>query len=200
MNEIKKRLYESDKFKELSAALGGLTPGRSLSVRGLSGSLPAFVAAHAAERTRRQVLLVASDDDRAEKLRDDCALLLGEQNVRFFGTRAHHAAQALDLTSSVAQIETLKSLISPSHLLVVASAQSAMQRVPGPGDFERAILEIKLGEANDFQKLIARLQDLFGCRRLRPSARRSPGERTVPAHRAPIAVPCLHRSRLQPCC
>src|SRR6267143_227010 len=160
MKEIKKKIYESDKFKQLSAALRGLTPGKSLSVRGLSGSLPAFVAAHAAETTRRQILLVASDDDRSEKLRDDCALLLGEENVRFFGTRAHHAAQALDLTSSVAQIETLKSLISPSRLLVVASAQSAMQKVPGPADFERAIVEIKVGEANDFEKLLARLQEL----------------------------------------
>ncbi|OLD58167.1 MAG: transcription-repair coupling factor, partial [Ignavibacteria bacterium 13_1_40CM_2_61_4] len=160
MKEIKKKIYESDKIRELSAALGGLAPGRSLPVRGLSGSLPAFALAHAAETTRRQILLVASDDDRAEKLRDDCALLLGEENVRFFGTRAHHAAQALDLTSSVAQIETLKSLISPSRLLVVASAQSAMQRVPGPADFERAIVEIKVGEANDFEKLIVRLQEL----------------------------------------
>src|SRR5882762_7296173 len=160
MKEIKKKIYESAKFKALSAALAGLTPGKSLSVRGLSGSLPAFVAAHAAEASRRQILLVVPDDDRAEKLRDDCALLLGEESVRFFGTRTHHTAQAMDLTSSVAQIETLKSLISPSRLLVVASAQSAMQKVPGPAAFQEAILEIKTGEASDFEKLIARLQEL----------------------------------------
>ena len=61
MLEIKKQIFKSGKFGELSNALKELSAGSQLTVRGISGSLLAFVAAFTAEKTQRQVVVVARD-------------------------------------------------------------------------------------------------------------------------------------------
>lgn len=160
MQDIKKHIFHSVKFAELSDALKRISSGSPLMLRGISGSLFAFVAAFTAEKMQRQVVVVASDDDKAEMLRDDCGQLIGEDKVRLFGKRSQHAAQSLDLTSSVAQIETLQSLVSPSRLLIVASPSSVAQKVPAPLDFRQRILELRVDEENNFQSLIDRLIQL----------------------------------------
>jgi transcription-repair coupling factor (superfamily II helicase) len=160
MQEIKKLLFQSAKFTELSSALKGISPASPLNLRGVSGSLLAFVAAFTFEKMKGQLVVVARDEERAEMLRDDCGLLAGEANVRFFGKRPHHTGQSLDLTSSVAQIETLQSLAASSRLIIVASPSSVVQKVPASTDFKRTILELKKNDQYSFQSLIDRLSDL----------------------------------------
>ncbi len=160
MQEIKKEIFKSGKFGELSRALTGAAATDPLVVKGISGSLLAFVAVFVGEETQKQVVVVARDDDRAEMLRDDCAQLGGEGNVRLFARRSQHSAQSLDLTSSVAQIETLQSLAKPSRLLVVASPTSVAQKVPAPAEFRQTILELQVNEERDFQSLLSRLTEL----------------------------------------
>src|ERR1041385_835727 len=103
MQEIKKEIFKSGKFSELARALKGVAADSPLTVKGISGSLLAFAAFFISEHARTQVVVVARDGDRAEMLRDDCAQLAGEGNVRLFARRAEHSAQSLDLTSSVPQ-------------------------------------------------------------------------------------------------
>src|ERR1051325_2759978 len=154
MQEIKKLLFQSAKFTELSSALKGISPASPLNLRGVSGSLLAFVAAFTFEKMKGQLVVVARDEERAEMLRDDCGLLAGEANVRFFGKRPHHTGQSLDLTSSVAQIETLQSLAASSRLIIVASPSSVVQKVPARTDFRRTILELKKNDQYGFQLLM----------------------------------------------
>jgi len=160
MKAIKKQIFQSGKFTEFLDALKRLAPGSPLMVRGISGSFLAVVSAFVAEKMQRQVVVVARDEDRAEMLRDDCSEFLGEGSVRLFAGRSHHSTQALDLTSSVAQIETLQSLITPSRLLIAASPLSVVQKVPAPSDFRRTILELRVNEEYSFQLLIDRLMQL----------------------------------------
>jgi hypothetical protein len=47
------------------------------------------------------------DEDRAEKLNDDCKILTGDGRVHLFGARPMHYTQALDMSATIAQIETL---------------------------------------------------------------------------------------------
>src|ERR1041384_4031247 len=157
MQEIKKEIFKSGKFGELSRALKGVAADSPLTVKGISGSLLAFAAFFISEHARAQVVVIARDGDRAEMLRDDCAQLAGEGNVRLFARRSQHSPQSLDLTSSVAQIETLQALAKPSRLLVVASPASAVQKVPHPAEFRKTILELKVNESHDFQSLLDRL-------------------------------------------
>jgi len=113
----------------------------------------AFIAARLFEDTPGQVILVASDVERAEKMRDDCAMLLGEGNVRYFGARPLHSAEMLEMSGAISQIETLKALTQSSKLLVVASAHSIAERVPAPGSFRERIIELKTGQDYEFQRL-----------------------------------------------
>src|SRR5439155_4592340 len=110
LQDIRQKLGQSDQISSVVARTLRLAAGEVLSIRGLAGSMLAFMAAEVFTKRRSQLLLIASDEDRAMKLRDDCALLIGEGSVRFFGERPTHNAQSLDLSSSIAQIEALKAL------------------------------------------------------------------------------------------
>src|SRR5262245_38506994 len=101
MNKIKDTIFRSPAFVSLKEQAGSLEPGKSIALRGVAGSLLAFVAASVYER--RPVLLITAGEDQAEKLRDDCALLAGEQNVRYLGAAPSTEVQSLDMTAAVAQ-------------------------------------------------------------------------------------------------
>ena len=122
MNNVKKILIESDAFRKLTHQAKELKAGQSLFLHGVAGSLLAFIAA-CLFVDHRHVLLVASDDDKAEKLRDDCALLLGEEVVGFFAARIAQEGHATDMTAPVSQIETLKALSAGTKLVTVGSPQ-----------------------------------------------------------------------------
>ncbi|HMD14652.1 MAG TPA: hypothetical protein VKI62_08510, partial [Bacteroidota bacterium] len=98
-----------------------------------------------------------SDEDRAEKLRDDCALILGEASICFFGASPAHAAQTLDMSSSIAQIETLKSLATGKSLLIVASPHSIVEKIPQPEEFRTIVTDIAIKREYHFQELIDKL-------------------------------------------
>src|ERR1051326_1848417 len=160
MDKIKDRLYRSNEFQRLGREAGALAPGESLVLRSAAGSLLAFVATHMYEERQGQGLLVASDEEQAEKLRDDCALIIGEGNVRFFGARPVHQAQVLDLTSGISQIETLKALTTGVKYFIVASPHSVVEKVPPPQQFSRTIIEINVGQDCPFQHLIGKLDQI----------------------------------------
>src|SRR6266571_5734527 len=84
MHSFKEQILRSANFEALANELNRLTSNNPLLVQGVAGSMLAFVASYIFERTGKQVFITAADEDRAEKLRDDCALLIGEGYVRFF--------------------------------------------------------------------------------------------------------------------
>ena len=59
IDQIKKAIYSSAPFKALNAELGQ----PEIHVRGISGSLMAFVAGHILEQRELQLLLVVPDED-----------------------------------------------------------------------------------------------------------------------------------------
>jgi transcription-repair coupling factor (superfamily II helicase) len=160
LKKLKDELSRSPKFQELRNAAGALGAGEGLAVRGMAGSLLAFAAGALFESSGRPVLLVGADEDASEKLRDDCALLLGEARVRHFGARPSHPAQSLDMSSSIAQIEALKTLAAGTTVLTVASPHSIGEGVPPPAAFRKTVIEIARTAEIDFQKLLAQLDEL----------------------------------------
>ena len=77
LEKIKERILESKEFAEIRLKVRELQPGSPLILRGAAGSLLAFVAADVFQDSGRQVLLIASDEDRAERLRDDVEQTFG---------------------------------------------------------------------------------------------------------------------------
>src|SRR5579862_463266 len=160
MNQLKHPLFSSPPFIALTDAAGKLDNSHPVVVSGAAGSLVAFMVAALFEGTGRQIVAVAADDDAAETLRDDCALLIGEEAVRFFGARPMHYSQSLDMSSSIAQIETLKALTGSVPRIIIASAASLAERIPSPKHFTETIIELKSGGETDFTRLIERLYEL----------------------------------------
>jgi transcription-repair coupling factor (superfamily II helicase) len=158
MERVKSEIFQSAVFLNLEDALNNLKLGEPVHTQGVSGSLPAFLATYVFEHRQCQVVLIASDEDRAEKLRDDCVVLAGELNVRFFGARPDHQAQMLDMSSSIAQIETLNALTTGKSFIVVASPKSIIEKVPPTDKFSKTIIEIENHHEYHFNKLIEQLE------------------------------------------
>ena len=160
MKKIKQHIFQSEQFRSLAKSVAGLTSDRTLVLNGVAGSLLAFVAASVYEHRDSQIVVVASDADKAERLRDDCALLLGEEHVHFLGTVPQHHVELLDMTSPIARIETLKALAAGARILVVASPESIIESTPPKETFLRTIIELKVGAGQPFQGLIDRLNEI----------------------------------------
>src|ERR1041385_8257672 len=158
MEKLKKIIFNTKEFISFADQLKSLEAGRPLTVKGISGSLMAFVAVKAFEECQHQIVVIASDNDKADKLRDDCALLLNEQAVRLFGASPAHQTQLPDMHASISQLETLKALVTGSKALVVASTQSIAQKIPSPESFRRNIIEVQASTQYNFQQLIDELQ------------------------------------------
>jgi transcription-repair coupling factor (superfamily II helicase) len=160
MEVIKERIFESEPFQQLARELGTLGVGQPLFVRGMSGSLMAFAAAFVYEQRPRQILLVVPDNNRAEQLRDDCALLAREDQVRLYAHAPSHRAALLDLTAPIAQVETLRSLSNSDAVIVVTSAEALAGRVPSPQDFRKRVLQLDVGKEYPFEALLETLAGL----------------------------------------
>ena len=157
---IRKRIEDSEPFSAFLQRTEGLEGGHSVSIRGVQGSLMAFVAASLFEARQTQLVLLTADTDRAEQLRDDCALLLGEHSVRLYAHGPSHKAAAVDMTAPIAQVEALKALTAREKILVVTSAEAIGGLVPPPDEFKQRSLEISAGKEQPFEALIAHLTQL----------------------------------------
>jgi transcription-repair coupling factor (superfamily II helicase) len=164
MKSIKQTITRSGPVRELLAEAKRKGPGEVTAASGVSGSLTAFLAAAAFEGSQAGVMVVAPDDETAEKLRDDCASLAGPAAVRLFAARPLHHAQALDISASVGQVETLEALAAGKKSLVIASPRSLTGRVPSPDRFKNAVISISAGGDHPFDGLLRRL-DEYGFER-----------------------------------
>ncbi|MGD1043834.1 MAG: transcription-repair coupling factor [Bacteroidota bacterium] len=157
IEQIRKRITDSEPFRQLTAMMKSLQPGSPVQLQGISGSLIAFAAAHLFESRKTQVLLVAADRDRAEQLRDDCATLLGDDQVRLYASGPAHAAMNLDMSAPIAQIETLRSLSRSECVLVVASAEALTTKLPPTKQFVERAIELEVGKEYPFEELIQKI-------------------------------------------
>jgi transcription-repair coupling factor (superfamily II helicase) len=158
--DFKQHITASKPFEDLRARLRAPEKNELISVRGVAGSLMALVCASVFDERKSQILLVVPDAEWGERLRDDCAMLLGETQVKYLGPRPAHHAESLDVTSSIARVETLKALTLGQDVVVVAPAQSITARVPHPDQFTKNTVDLRTNTQQSFTTLIDTLADL----------------------------------------
>jgi transcription-repair coupling factor (superfamily II helicase) len=156
INSIKEIIYNSGPFQNLKPFLENKQ--HVITLQNLYGSLAAFLTAMFFEKSRH-VLLVTPDKDTAEKIYDDCSLILGAGNVCLFEERPSKDVELLELSAPVAQIETLRSLSAGKSCVVVASPYSLVSKLSAPDNFRKNIIELVSNQNYDFQKLIDQLYD-----------------------------------------
>ncbi|RPI05187.1 MAG: transcription-repair coupling factor [Ignavibacteriae bacterium] len=157
IEQIKKRISESEPFQWLTAAVQPLQRGNHLQLQGLNGSLIAFAACRIFESRTTQLLLVAPDKDRAEQFRDDCAALLGDARVCLYVSGPAHAAMSLDMSAPIAQMETLRSLSRSEKVIVVASAEALTVKLPPKSQFVERAMDLDVGKEYPFEGLLGKL-------------------------------------------
>ncbi len=155
---LRSLVSHSEPVTRLRESLGSITPGRPLVVTGLSGSLMAFAAEECARALGGQVLLITSERDRAERLRDDWAS--AGRNPALFIHAQHHSSTMLDMTGPVLNTETLRALMRREPLLIAASVEAVASFVPFPQVFQRKIVTVEVGKETPFQQLIETLTGL----------------------------------------
>ncbi len=160
IGKIKERVYRSEPFARLLERSGSIESAHPLRISGVSGSLLAFVASSISEELGRQVVLIVADEGQAEKVRDDCALLVGEENARLFGHDVAHRAKLLDMSSRIARVETLAALLGHKPVLVLTSATSLATPVPPPHLLSERKFEITSGHVYPFEQLLEKLTAL----------------------------------------
>lgn len=156
IDQIKKTIFASVPFDALKARLGQ----KEIHLRGINGSLLAFVSAFVFEHQRSQVFVVVADDDSAEQLRDDCSLLLGDSVVHLFSSGIGHHAKTLDMTAPIGQIETLQHLSKAERVLVITSASALMNPIPLANSFSERSFALEVSKEYAFGNLLDKLSAL----------------------------------------
>ncbi|MBN1397264.1 MAG: transcription-repair coupling factor [Bacteroidetes bacterium] len=161
IEEIRKIIKDSGPFRQLIDSAKSASSQASIQLQGISGSLMAFTAVSLFESQKKQLLLIVPDKNRAEELRDDCSLLINESSVHLFTAGpVHNAAKLLDMSSAIAQVETLRSLSRSDHVLIIASAEGLTARLPDPKKFLESSIELEVNKEYPFEQFIQKLVSL----------------------------------------
>ena len=155
--DIRKTIEASEPFTALRESLAS---SKETFVSGLQPSLLAIVLGSLHHRDQRQHLIVTAEDDTAEEIRDDLALIFGDAGVFYLGHGMGHKAKALDMSSSIAQTEALNALCDHRDVIITASARSFATKVPLPSGFATRSFELRKGEEVSFEDLLEKLSRL----------------------------------------
>ncbi|MDE3057696.1 MAG: transcription-repair coupling factor [Bacteroidota bacterium] len=156
-DDIKKRIFSSTEFSQLARC--PFSAGEPVTVQGIAGSLRAFVASFLFEEFSGQIVVVASEKDAAEQLRDDCAQLLPNSNVRLYTIEPFHDAQTLDMSAPISQVETLRALSTNTSGIYITHATALAYGVPDKKRFLESVFELGIHTEIAFQRFLERLAE-----------------------------------------
>lgn len=155
--EIKKKIFSTGEFQQLTEL--DPTPLSPVYFRGVSGSLWAFIAAYLFEEYDGQVIVVVAEKDFAERLRDDCVQLVPGANVRLYAKEPVHIGQALDMSSTISQAETLKALSGKNSGIYITHATALVFGVLSRDRFASSVIELRVHTDTNFSDLISNLAE-----------------------------------------
>ena len=157
IRDVTSLLAGTPAFEALVERLAGDVPGPPAVVHGAAGSLDALLASLLQETLRRQVLVVARDPERAERLRDDLRGIAGEHKVHFFGAR-HRLAASGEAHHQPDDIETLQALLAGATALTVTHPAALASGLPRPSTLNRRSLTVETGGPVSFDRLVDALR------------------------------------------
>jgi transcription-repair coupling factor (superfamily II helicase) len=164
IEKLKQEIFRTELFGKLKTEVVALSRERPLLLHGVAGSLLAFVAAAVYEEipgneSPAQLVLVASDSERAATLRDDVELLLGTGSVRYFSDEHTHL-RAVAAPAAIPQIETLSALARNEGVVVVTHPLALLERLPSSQAFSTRTIEIEAKKEFPFERLLRDLPRL----------------------------------------
>jgi transcription-repair coupling factor (superfamily II helicase) len=148
-------------FEPLHVHLEHLAASTRLHLRGLAGSLPAFVLYDLSRHLSIPLLCLTSDEEQAAYLFSDLEQLLGvsDRLLRFpaTGQKPYDAEQIPDPAPLMERTDVLRRLAEGFNGLLVTSAEAIAERVPAPDRVRQETLVLSSGMAIDPNELLGRL-------------------------------------------
>ncbi len=130
LEQIRKEIESTPAYRKLSPLP---PPGEPLTVSGLAGSLEAVVTAGLHTTHHQPLLLIARDGETAEKLRDDLSLMIGQEELLYFG------GQPAD------DVHTLRTLPGGKSAVAVTYAEMLRLQLPPPATVAEKSITLTAG-------------------------------------------------------
>ena len=155
---LKKRIYATKSFKNFIIPQDSSQP---IYIDGLKGSLRTFLLTYLAEEHHKPVVFLTSNQDSAEKIRDDLEVLLEDKRVVFFPSNEREPYDDHDPNPSLLKLrlETLQYLIESGEGVVVCTLEGIMSRVPRPDLFIDHEYFIKVNSNYNFEQILKSVQN-----------------------------------------
>jgi transcription-repair coupling factor (superfamily II helicase) len=155
---LKKRIYATNKFRNFQLPQNA---SHTIFVDGLKGSLRTFFLTYLAEKYSKQVVFLTSNQESAEKLRDDLDILLEDIRVVFFPSNERTPYDDHETNPSLVKLrlETLQHLIESKKGVVVCTVDGIMSRVPPPEMFIDYQYNIHINSKYNYNKILQSLQN-----------------------------------------
>ena len=124
LDEIARKTAQTSSFKEVVSRLN--SGAKQVLLQGLPDTLFSFLLTHVQRSTRKQMLVVASDEDTAERWRDDLQAIAGEDIVKYFPAWDIDLfeSRSPDPEISELRIVTATSLLDREPTIVVAPIEA----------------------------------------------------------------------------
>jgi transcription-repair coupling factor (superfamily II helicase) len=144
------KLYELYVSEQKHFGLTGpCEAGKSMIVSGLYSGKP------------KTLLWITPNDEEAERQRDNLAILLGPESVKWWAAwdilPGDEKEPDVELIGS--RMECLQALADKQQMVILASARSVIQRTVNPAEFTQRKIDLSVGMKVDREELLARLID-----------------------------------------
>ncbi len=164
---IQQQIHTLDLFPRLSVWLESLVPNapEALQVKGLAGSLPAFVLAWALEEQQKPLICMLPNADAAAYLVSDLEQIGGEAlpllHLQPSGLKPYDPEQMADAQAVIARADVLQQLSAGFKGIFVTSLEAAYEKVPDASNVKQETQTIAVGETNApnalFEQLVKQL-------------------------------------------
>lgn len=163
LKPIQLQLEAAPFFSEVSRWCQETPPSAAaaLQLKGVVGSVPAFLLHRLAHELSHPVLCVMPDEEAAAYLLSDLEQVAGQEDRRLLrfpatGQKPYDEDQIPDLTPLIQRADVLQQLTDGFDGLLVTSVEALAEKVPPPETVQHESITISIGESTDPEQLVER--------------------------------------------
>jgi len=153
MNEIITKLGEPKKFQEYIEEIK--KKNSPITISGLSDVGKIHIAYATKEFSKKPICIITYNEIQAKKIIKDLAYFENEQNISYFPKREiatyDYIAQSKDLPYE--RIDTLNKIKNGKAKIVVTTIEAIMQKMISKSELYRSVLNFKIGDIYNLEKL-----------------------------------------------
>lgn len=150
LSKLAARLAETAFFEQARCWIEEPSGRRRHQLRGMLGSLPAFLLAYLARQTSRPLVCITDEVERAAYLYSDLEQILGAAwPLRYFpptGHKPYDAEQVADTPVLIQRADIVQQLRAGEPGVLVTSAAALFERVPPPTRVSQETLALVVGQ------------------------------------------------------